>query len=39
MTMRRVFCTILLAVGYLASMEAQEAPIHGEKGLYSFTPS
>jgi hypothetical protein len=26
MTMRRVFCTILFAVGYLGSMEAQEAP-------------
>jgi hypothetical protein len=27
MTMRRMFCTILFAVGYLGSMEAQEAPI------------
>ena len=25
--MRRVFCTILFAVGYLGSMEGQEAPI------------
>jgi hypothetical protein len=27
MTMRRMFCTILFAVGYLGSMEAQEAPV------------
>ena len=27
MTMRRVLCTILFAVGYLGSTEAQEAPI------------
>jgi hypothetical protein len=27
MTMRRMFCTILFAVGYLGSMEAQEVPI------------
>jgi hypothetical protein len=27
MTMRRVFCTVLFAVGYLGSMSAQETPI------------
>ena len=27
MTRRRIFCTILFAVGYLGSTEAQEAPI------------